>query len=412
MEIYLVGGAVRDQLLNRPVKDRDWVVVGATPQQMLDLGYKQVGADFPVFLHPKTQEEYALARTERKQGHGYQGFSVAFGPEITLEEDLLRRDLTINAMAQDAKGNLVDPYNGQQDLSNRVLRHVSDAFIEDPLRVLRVARFAARYAELGFTVADETLALMRSITDSGELAHLTAERVWQETERAILENQPSTYFNVLRACGALAAVFPEIDALFGVPQPEQHHPEVDTGVHSLMCLQQAVKLSAQRASTGEIRFATLLHDLGKALTPKEEWPRHIRHETTGLKPIMALCDRLRAPNRYRELALKTCEFHTHVHRALELKPATVWKLFRALDALRKPDRFEDFLLCCIADSRGRTGFENGAYPQADYLRTLLTAANQVSPKALVEQGLTGAALGEAIEHARIAAISQAKSSYA
>ncbi len=411
MKIYLVGGAVRDQLLNRSVKDRDWVVVGATPQQMLDLGYKQVGADFPVFLHPKTQEEYALARTERKQGHGYQGFSVSFGPDITLEDDLLRRDLTINAMAQDEQGNLIDPYNGQKDLSNRVLRHVSDAFIEDPLRVLRVARFAARYAELGFTVADETVALMRSITHSGELAHLTAERVWQETERALLENKPDTYFNVLRACGALAAVFPEVDALFGVPQPEKHHPEIDTGVHTLMCLQQAAVLSAERESKGEIRFATLLHDLGKARTPAEKWPQHIAHEATGLKPITALCDRLRAPNRYRELALKTCEFHTHVHRAFELKPATVWKLFRSLDALRKPDRFEDFLLCCTADARGRTGFETRDYPQADYLRTLLVAANQVSPKSFVEQGLNGAALGEAIEQARIAAIAQAKQSY-
>ena len=404
MKTYLVGGAVRDQLLNLPIKDRDWVVVGASPQAMLDQGYKQVGADFPVFLHPDTQEEYALARTERKQGHGYQGFAVAFGPEITLEEDLLRRDLTINAMAQDASGEIVDPFNGKQDLENRILRHVSDAFVEDPLRVLRVARFAARFAHLGFTIAKETLDLMHDIALSGELQHLTAERVWQETERALSERSPAVYFESLKTCGALASTFAELDALFGVPQPEKHHPEIDTGIHSLLCLEQASKLSKE----GEVRFAALIHDLGKGLTPEARWPRHIAHEKTGLSPITALCDRLKAPNSYRELALKTCEFHTHIHKAFELKPATIWKVFRALDALRRPERFEAFLQACTADARGRTGFEDSTYPQADYFRSLLKVINDVSPQTFVQQGFIGAELGQAIEQGRIDAIATAK----
>lgn len=404
MKTYLVGGAVRDQLLNLPIKDRDWVVVGASPQAMLDQGYKQVGADFPVFLHPDTQEEYALARTERKQGHGYQGFAVAFGPEITLEEDLLRRDLTINAMAQDASGEIVDPFNGKQDLENRILRHVSDAFVEDPLRVLRVARFAARFAHLGFTVAKETLDLMHDIALSGELQHLTAERVWQETERALSERSPAVYFESLKTCGALASTFAELDALFGVPQPEKHHPEIDTGIHSLLCLEQASKLSKE----GEVRFAALIHDLGKGLTPEAHWPRHIAHEKIGLAPITALCDRLKAPNSYRELALKTCEFHTHIHKAFELKPTTIWKVFRALDALRRPERFESFLQACTADARGRTGFEDSAYPQADYFRSLLKVINDVSPQTFVQQGFKGAELGQAIEQGRIDAIATAK----
>lgn len=411
MKTYLVGGAVRDQLLNLPVKDHDWVVVGASPAEMLDQGFKQVGADFPVFLHPKTQEEYALARTERKQGHGYQGFAVDFGPEITLEEDLLRRDLTINAMAQDSDGNVVDPYNGKKDLENRLLRHVSEAFIEDPLRVLRVARFAARFSHLGFTVAKETLDLMADISASGELQHLTAERVWQETERALNEPTPAVYFEILKSCGALAACFPEIDALFGVPQPENHHPEVDTGIHSLLCLEQAAQLSTDNPLKGPIRFAALTHDLGKALTPKDQWPKHHGHEKSGLIPLKALCDRVKAPNAYRELAMKACEFHTHVHRALELKPATIWKLFRSLDALRKIDRFDAFLLACLSDSRGRTGFEECSYPQMDFLKSMLIAAQKVTPQTYIEQGFAGKELGAAIEQGRIDAITVAKKVY-
>ena len=403
MKTYLVGGAVRDQLLNIPSKDKDWVVVGSTPQQMLDLGYKQVGADFPVFLHPKSQQEFALARTERKQGHGYQGFDVHFSDDVTLEEDLIRRDLTINAMAQSNDGTIFDPFNGQQDLSEKVLRHVSPAFSEDPLRVLRVARFAARFHHLGFTIADETLALMQHISQSGELNHLTAERVWVETERALQEKSPWVYFDVLKKCEALAVCFPELNALFGVPQPKQHHPEIDTGLHSLMVLEQATLLSPNPV----IRFSALMHDLGKALTPQENWPKHIKHEALGLKPINEMCDRLRIPNLFRELSLKTCEYHTQVHKAFELKASTIWKLFRKCDALRKPERFHDMLVACMADSRGRTGFENIDYPQADYLKALLAASMAVQVKDLVQQGFQGAALGQEIDKARIQAIADA-----
>ncbi len=412
MKTYLVGGAVRDQLLNIPSKDKDWVVVGSTPDHMLDLGYKQVGADFPVFLHPKNQQEYALARTERKQGHGYQGFDVQFNENVTLEDDLIRRDLTINAMAQGDDGIIIDPFNGQQDLKNKILRHVSPAFSEDPLRVLRVARFAARFHHLGFTIAPETLKLMGNISSSGELEHLTPERVWVETERALQEKSPWIYFEALKNSQALNVCFPELNALFGVPQPKQHHPEIDTGIHSLMVLQQATLLSVNPV----IRFAALMHDLGKALTPKENWPKHIKHEVLGLKPINDMCDRLRIPNAFRELALKTCEFHTHAHKAFELKASTVWKLFRQCDALRKPQRFDDMLLACMSDSRGRTGFENIEYPQADYLKALLKNAMSVQVKDIVDKGFKGAALGQEIEKARIDAIAhtlpQLKSQYA
>ena len=404
MKTYLVGGAVRDQLLNLKIKDRDWVVVGSTSENMLAEGFKQVGADFPVFLHPKSQEEYALARTERKQGHGYQGFVVHFSEEVTLEEDLIRRDLTINAMAQDENGEIIDPFNGQQDLTNKVLRHVSPAFQEDPLRVLRVARFATRFHHLGFSIAPETITIMREICESGELAHLTAERVWVETERALQEKSPWIYFEVLRQCGALAVCFPELDALFGIPQPALHHPEIDTGIHSLMVLKQATHLSQDPA----VRFAALMHDVGKALTPKESWPKHIKHEVLGLPVINKMCDRLRIPNRFRELTLKVTEFHTHAHRAMELKASTIWKLFRQTDALRKPERFDEILLACTADSQGRTGFENTKYPQADFLKKMLNAANEVAIKDLVAKGISGAELGKAIEQERVNAISQAK----
>ncbi len=397
METYLVGGAVRDKLLDYPVLERDWVVVGAHPQELLDKGYQQVGKDFPVFLHPETKEEYALARIERKQGHGYTGFAVDCDASVTLEEDLLRRDLTINAIAQAQSGELIDPYGGQRDLDARILRHVSDAFVEDPLRVLRTARFAARYAHLGFTVAEETIALMADIVAAGELQHLPTERVWVEMEKALGERHPDIFIEVLRDCNALSALLPEIEALFGVPQNAEHHPEVDTGIHLLMTLQQAALLSPSTA----MRFAVLTHDLGKGTTPESEWPRHIAHETRGLKLVRNLCKRLAVPNQHRDLALLVCEYHTHCHRALELRGKTLMKLFTATDALRRPERFEEFLLACEADSRGRLGLEERDYPQTDYLRDALAIAKQVSAADFANQGINGRDLGEAIQVERI-----------
>lgn len=397
MQTYLVGGAVRDSLLNYSFTDKDWVVVGATPEQMLDQGFEPVGKDFPVFLHPQTKEEYALARTERKQGHGYKGFTVYAAPDVTLEQDLIRRDLTINAMAQDDDGNIVDPYNGQQDLANKILRHVSDAFIEDPLRVLRVARFAARYAHLGFTVADETLELMESITNSGELNHLVGERVWQETHKALAEQTPEQYFQTLQDTGALAAVMPELDQLFGVPQPPKHHPEIDCGIHSLMVLQQASLLSSSTA----VRFASLMHDLGKGTTPQEEWPRHIAHEHRGLKLIEQLCQKNKVPNEHRDLAKLACQHHTNIHRAFELKAETVLKVLESCDAIRRPERFEELLLCCEADAKGRTGFEQTDYPQVNYFRQAQNSICSVLPQQFLEQGIKGKALGEAIRQERL-----------
>ena len=396
MQIYLVGGAVRDALLNIPVKDHDWVVVGATPAELLAQGFEQVGADFPVFLHPKTHEEYALARTERKSGKGYQGFDCRFSPDITLEEDLLRRDLTINAMARDEHGNIVDPYGGQADLNAKILRHVSPAFGEDPLRVLRVARFAARFAPLGFTVAEETMALMSRMVQEGELDYLVAERVWQETRRALGEKMPSVYFQVLKDCGALSVWFPEVAALFGVPQPEKHHPEIDCGVHALLSLTAAAALS----NDIPVRWAGLTHDLGKALTPESEWPRHIAHENRGIKPLKALHTRLKVPNDCADLALLACEFHTHVHRAFELRGETLIKLFNRTDAWRKPERFEQFLQVCEADAKGRTGLEQTPYPQADYCRQALAQANTITARDIMAQGIEGAAIRPALEQAR------------
>ncbi|QIB67644.1 multifunctional CCA addition/repair protein [Kineobactrum salinum] len=392
MEIYLVGGAVRDTLLNYPVTERDWVVVGATPDELLTQGYQQVGRDFPVFLHPQTKDEYALARTERKQGHGYTGFEVHCDPAVTLEQDLQRRDLTINAMAQRRDGTIVDPYGGQRDLGRKLLRHVSDAFVEDPLRVLRTARFAARYAHLGFSVAAETRELMADIVAQGELAHLPAERIWVEFERALGERDPQVFITVLRDCGALAALLPEVEALFGVPQPEQHHPEIDTGAHTLMVLQQAARLSPAT----DVRFAALLHDLGKGLTPQAQWPRHIAHEQRGLALVRAVCERLRTPNQHRELALQVCEYHLLCHRALDLRGKTLLKLLRGTGALRQPARFEAFLLACEADARGRQGRQDQAYPQADYLRRALATARTVTAASFIEQGISGKALGDAI----------------
>lgn len=396
MEIYLVGGAVRDELLGYPVEECDWVVVGAHPEELLAQGYRQVGKDFPVFLHPQTKEEYALARTERKQGHGYAGFEVNAAPDVTLEQDLERRDLTINAIARDGDGNYYDPFGGRADLEAKLLRHVSGSFVEDPLRVLRTARFAARYAHLGFSVAPETLLLMSDIVAQDELAYLSVERVWVEMEKALGERNPEVFFSVLRECGALAKLLPEVEALFGVPQSEKHHPEIDTGVHIMMALEQAVRLGAST----EARFAVLVHDLGKGTTPPKEWPRHIAHEDRGLALVKGVCERLRAPKRYTELATAVCRFHTHCHRALELKGTTLLKLLYGVDALRRPERFEDFLTACEADARGRLGLEDRDYPQADYLRRARDVAAGVSALEFADAPLRGKALGEAINSER------------
>ncbi|MCK9534310.1 MAG: multifunctional CCA addition/repair protein [Pseudomonas sp.] len=400
MQIFKVGGAVRDQLLDRAVVDVDWVVVGATPEQMLAKGFRQVGDDFPVFLHPNSGEEYALARTERKNGHGYSGFVFHTSPDVTLEEDLLRRDLTVNAMALADDGSLIDPYGGQADLAAGILRHVSPAFAEDPLRVLRVARFAARYAYLGFRVASETLALMRVLTESGELQHLTAERIWQEFACALMEDNPEVFLQVLRDCGALKALLPEVDLLFGVPQPAEHHPEVDTGTHILSVLQQCVRF--QQALN--IRWACLLHDVGKGTTDPALWPRHLGHEKQGLALIKKVNKRFKVPNDCAELALLVGEYHTHAHRALELRPETLLKLLLAFDIMRRPQRFADFVAASEMDSRGRLGLEDRLYPQADYLRSVAEVVRNVSVKPLLEQGLQGAELGLALNAARLQAL--------
>lgn len=403
MQIYQVGGAVRDQLLALPVQDRDWVVVGATPEEMLARGYRQVGKDFPVFLHPETREEYALARTERKTGPGYKGFSFHAAPDVTLEQDLARRDLTINAMALDARGQLVDPYQGQADLNNRLLRHVSPAFAEDPVRILRVARFHARFAALGFRIAAETLSLMRSMVAEGEVDALVPERVWQETQRALGEAQPRAFFQALRDCGALEPIFPELAALFGVPQRADYHPEVDTGLHTLMVLDQACQLSAEP----RVRFAALLHDLGKGATPASEWPSHKGHEQRSLPLVKQLCKRLRVPNDYRDLALLVARYHGNCHRAAELRPATLLDTLQGLDAFRRPGRFEEVLLACAADYRGRSGFEERDYPQAEILRRAWQAAQEVDAAVLAQQGLAGEQLGQHLRQLRCQAIAAA-----
>ena len=408
MQIYLVGGAVRDDLLGRPVVDRDHVVVGAMPDELLALGYKPVGKDFPVFLHPRSAEEYALARTERKTGRGYHGFVFQADATVTLEQDLARRDLTINAIAQDEHGTLTDPYHGVRDIEARVLRHVSDAFVEDPVRVLRVARFAARFAPLGFTVADETMALMQRMVRDGEADHLVPERVWAETRKALTEPQPSAFVRVLRDCGALAVLFPEIDALYGVPQRAEFHPEIDTGVHLEMVLDAAARLAPGNDIVG---FCALVHDLGKALTPVDELPRHVGHEHRGVAPLRALAERLKVPTEHAALAEQVCREHLNAHRAFELKPATVLKLLSALDALRRPVRLELFLAACEADKRGRLGHESDAYPQADYLREARAAAASVDAAAFVEQGLVGPAIGEAMNAARVEAIALVKTKH-
>ncbi len=400
MQVYLVGGAVRDRLLGRAVKERDWVVVGASPEELERQGYVPVGREFPVFLHPQTHEEYALARLERKVAPGYRGFTTKFSPDVTLEEDLRRRDLTINAMAETPSGGIVDPYGGQRDLEARLLRHVSDSFIEDPVRVLRVARFAARYAELGFSVAEETVALMRRMTDSGELEALVPERVWQETERALGESRPEVFFETLRECGALQVIFPELSALYGVPQPPRWHPEVDTGVHVML----ALRYSADQGASTTVRFAVLMHDLGKALTSPERWPSHRGHEEAGVPVVEALCARLKVPNGFRDLAVLTARHHAIVHRAAELRSTTVLKLLEATDAFRRPERFEEMLAACEADARGRTGLEAHPYPQRDYMRQARAVAAAVSLGESEHQGLAGFAIGERIREKRLAAI--------
>lgn len=400
MDIYLVGGAVRDSLLGRPVAERDWVVVGATPEELQARGFTPVGRDFPVFLHPHTREEHALARLERKTGPGYRGFVTEFAPDVTLEQDLARRDLTINAMAQAADGHLIDPHGGRADLERRVLRHVSPAFVEDPVRILRIARFLARFAHLGFSVAAETLELMRQMSASGELDALVPERVWRELERLLGEPTPRAGIELLRECGALRIVLPELDALFGVPQSPKWHPEVDTGEHVLLALQ----VAAGRAAPVSVRFAVLMHDLGKALTPRSEWPKHIAHEARGVPAIESLCQRLRVPQEHRDLALLASRFHTHVHRGLELRAATLLEVLESADAFRRPGRFAELLEVCECDARGRLGFADQPYPQRARFEQALEAASATTLQPDEREGLVGAAIGERLRRKRLAAI--------
>jgi tRNA nucleotidyltransferase (CCA-adding enzyme) len=407
MKTFLVGGAVRDRLLDYPVREHDWLVIGETIESMVTQGFRPVGKDFPVFLHPVTNEEYALARTERKTGPGYKGFAVLSTPDMTIEEDLLRRDLTINAMAIDSNGNLIDPFGGQADIQKRLLRHVSSAFNEDPVRILRVARFAARYSHLGFKVANETMLMMRDMVSNGEADHLVPDRIWAELYKALQEFTPAAFFEVLRDCRALAVIFPEIDALFGVPQPEKHHPEIDTGVHTLMVLQQAVLLS----NNPEVRLAALLHDLGKALTPSHILPSHHGHELKGLPVLNQFCDRIKVPKSFKILCAHVMQYHTHCHRALELRADTLVDLLLALGAFKSDNRLEEFILACEADARGRTGFENRSYPQADYLRAAAAQATAVNAGDVLNGELRGAEIGAALRELRIIKVNQFKKTY-
>ena len=406
MKHYLVGGAVRDALLGLPVRERDWVVVGATPEDMVAAGYKPVGKDFPVFLHPQTKEEHALARTERKSGRGYHGFTFHTGPEVTLEEDLIRRDLTVNAIAQAEDGTLVDPHGGRRDLGARLLRHVSPAFLEDPVRVLRVARFHTRFAPLGFHVADETLELMRQMVANGEVDQLVAERVWQEMSRALMHDQPSTFFQTLRDCGALQKILPEVDALFGVPQRADYHPEIDSGVHTLMCVDAAARTNAPLP----VRMSALLHDLGKALTPRNEWPSHKQHEQRGVPLVERVCERLRLPAECRELAIVHTREHLKVHIVRELRPDTLLELLDKLGAFRQGPRFAQVLMACESDAHGRTGFEDCEYPQTDYLREAAKIAAAVQAADVMQEGLAGPAIGAALQKRRTQALADWKKS--
>ncbi|NQZ52681.1 MAG: multifunctional CCA addition/repair protein [Piscirickettsiaceae bacterium] len=401
MKTYLVGGSVRDKLLGLPIKDRDWVVVGSTPKEMLDKKFQPVGKDFPVFLHPKTHEEYALARTERKTAPGYRGFVVHAAPDVTLEQDLARRDLTINAIAQDEDGNLIDPFNGQQDIKNKVLRHVSPAFTEDPVRVLRIARFAARF---GFTIADETKVLINEMIKAKELDHLVPERVWQELEKALATPKPSLFFMALRDVGALASLFPEVDRLFGVPQVAKWHPEVDTGVHVMLVIDQAARLSEDIS----VRFAALCHDLGKGTTPEDILPQHIGHEARSITLTKNLCQRLRVPKDIESLAVNVAEYHTHVHLLFELKPSTILKVLEALDSFRRPERFQQYLLAGEADFRGRPGYEDAPMPEIDFFQRCFLAAQKVDVQALIEQGFQGLEIAKALRKERISTIQRIK----
>jgi len=402
VEIYLVGGAVRDQLLGLPVKEKDWVVIGETPESMVRQGFRPVGKDFPVFLHPQSQEEYALARTERKTAPGYKGFTVHAAPDVSLEQDLIRRDLTINAMAMTPEGQLVDPYGGQDDLEKRIFRHISPAFAEDPVRILRVARFAARYRHLGFTLAEETKGLMKAMVTAGEVDHLVPERVWAELFKALNEKSPSAFFYTLKDCSALDKIFPEIACLFGVPQPEKYHPEIDTGVHVMLCLEQAALLS----SNPEVRFAALVHDLGKGVSPKEDLPHHRGHETQGLPILEQMCTRLRVPNSFKALALQVMQYHTHCHRAFELRASTLTDTLAALGAFKPVNRLPEFLLACEADAKGRAGLENVPYPQAELLSGAARAGASIDTSSIVNGELKGVQIGEAIRRLRIKAISE------
>lgn len=402
MEIYLVGGAVRDKLLRLPVKEQDWVVLGETPESMVSNGFRPVGKDFPVFLHPQSHEEYALARTERKTAPGYKGFVVHASPDVTLEQDLIRRDLTINAIAMTPQGQIIDPYGGQHDLEQRIFRHISPAFAEDPVRILRVARFAARYTHLGFTLAEETRELMQSMVSAGEVDALVPERVWAELFKALNEQSPSAFFYTLKDCAALDKIFPEINRLFGVPQPEKYHPEIDTGIHCMLCLEQAALLSPNP----EVRFAALVHDLGKGLSPKEHWPHHYGHETSGLPILEKMCDRLRAPNSFKSLAQQVMQYHTHCHRAFELRASTITDLLASLGAYKQTNKLPEFLLACEADAKGRTGFENTPYPQAELLNGAAKAATAIDASSILNSGLEGPQIGEAIRCLRIKAVAE------
>jgi tRNA nucleotidyltransferase (CCA-adding enzyme) len=400
LKIYCVGGAVRDRLLGLPVQDRDWVVVGATPEDMVARGYKPVGKDFPVFLHPETHEEYALARTERKTAPGYKGFVIHAAPDVTLEQDLSRRDFTVNAIAENADGKLIDPCGGEADLRAGILRHVSPAFAEDPVRILRAARFVARF---GFSLAPETLELMRAMVSNGEVDALVAERVWQELARGLMEKTPSHFFTTLRACGALAKILPEVDALFGVPQPPKHHPEIDCGVHTMLVVDDAARHDYEL----EVRFAALMHDLGKGNTPRDILPRHIGHEARSVDLLRALCERLRVPGECRDLGFLAAQYHGDVHRARELRPDTIVRLLQSCDAWRKPERFTRLLQACACDARGRTGHENDAYPQADYLLHSLHAAQAVDAGKIAQACANPATIPDQIFRARVMAVTEA-----
>lgn len=400
MQVYEVGGAVRDELLGLPVQDRDYVVVGATPEEMVQQGFRPVGKDFPVFLHPRTHEEYALARTERKTARGYKGFQVISAPDVTLERDLARRDLTINAIARDAEGEIIDPYGGVSDIKAGILRHVSGAFVEDPVRILRVARFMARFER--FVIAPETLVLMREMVVNGEVDALVPERVWQELAKGLMEQKPSRMFHALRESGALARIMPELDCLFGVPQPEKYHPEIDTGIHVMMVVDHAATCGYPL----EIRFAALTHDLGKGTTPVAEWPRHIAHEQRSFDLIKPFCQRLRVPNESRDLALLTARFHGIAHRALELRPDTLLKLLQNTDALRQPQRFENFLLACESDHFGRAGAEKQSYVQANVLRQALAAVAAVDAGAVAKQCDDPSQIHDRVYQARLAALKE------